>query len=86
MTKAEIYTTGNCGYCVAAKTLLKQRGVDYEENRVDTDPTKFAEMLGRSNQRSVPQVFIDGQYIGGFEELVSADRAGKLAKSTGDAA
>lgn len=85
MAKAEIYTTGNCAYCVAAKMLLKQRGYDYEESRIDTDPVKFAELLERTNRRSTPQVFIDGELIGGFEELAEADRAGRLAHS-GDAA
>jgi glutaredoxin 3 len=86
MAKAEIYTTGNCAYCVAAKTLLKQRGYDYEESRVDTNPAKLEEMSGRTNRRSTPQVFIDGEHIGGFEELVEADRAGRLAQPAGDAA
>ena len=86
MAKVEIYTTGNCAYCVAAKTLLKQRGFGYEESRIDTDPAKFAEMLGRSNRRTVPQIFIDGEYIGGFEDLAAADREGKLAQPAGDAA
>ena len=87
MAKVEIYTTANCGYCVAAKMLLKQRGIGYEEIRVDTDPARLGEMLTRTKQRNVPQVFIDGHHVGGFEDLVEADRAGKLAtKPTGDAA
>jgi len=86
MANAEIYTNGSCAYCVAAKTLLKQRGFDYEEKRVDTSPANFAEMLTRANQRSVPQVFVNGEHIGGFEELVAADRAGKLAQPAGDSA
>jgi len=83
MAKAEIYTTANCAYCVAAKTLLKQRGYDYEESRVDTDPAKLAEMLERTNRRSTPQVLIAGELIGGFEELVAADREGRLAQPAG---
>jgi len=80
MAKVEIYTTGSCAYCVAAKMLLKQKGYGYEEIRVDTDPARLAEMLGRSKQRSVPQVFIDGAYIGGYAELAAADRDGSLAR------
>ena len=86
MANAEIYTNGSCAYCVAAKTLLKQRGFDYEEKRIDTNPDNFTEMMARANQRSVPQVFIKGEHIGGFEELVAADRAGKLVQSAGDSA
>jgi len=87
MAKAQIYSSSSCGYCVAAKTLLKQRGFDYEEIRVDTDPAKLAEMLERSRARSIPQIFIDGRHIGGFEDLLAEDRAGRLvAKPSGDPA
>jgi glutaredoxin 3 len=86
MPKVEIYTTASCAYCVAAKMLLKQRGYDYEEFRVDTDPARYSEMLGRSNSRSVPQLFIDGSYVGGYAELAAADRDGRLAGAAGGAA
>ena len=87
MPKVEIYTTGSCFYCVAAKNFLKQKGYGYEEIRVDTDPAKYAEMLARAPQRSVPQIFIGGTYIGGYEDLVAAERAGKLQEPrAGDAA
>ncbi len=79
--KVEIYTGPNCGYCVAAKTLLKQRGLNYEEFRIDMDPGKLEEMFRRTaHQRRVPQIFINDQYIGGFEELAAADHSGKLAQ------
>jgi glutaredoxin 3 len=86
MAKVEIYTTGDCSWCLAAKMLVKQKGHGYEEVRIDTDPAKFAEMLGRSQRRSVPQIFIDDEFIGGFEDLVAAVRAGKLDPPSGDAA
>jgi glutaredoxin 3 len=86
MAKVEIYTTANCSWCLAAKMLLKQRGFDYHEIRVDTDPAKLSEMLSRTQSRSVPQVLIDDERIGGFDELTAADRAGRLARPTGDAA
>lgn len=87
MAKVEIYTTNSCAWCLAAKMLLKSRGFDYEEIRVDTDPARLTEMLGRSQKRSVPQVYIDGRYVGGYEELVAADHAGGLAQpAPGDAA
>jgi glutaredoxin 3 len=78
MAKVEIYTTGSCFYCVAAKNLLKQRGLAYEEFRIDTDPDRYREMLDRAGRRSVPQIFIEDRPIGGFDELVAADRAGEL--------
>lgn len=73
-------------YCLAVKNYLKQKGFAYEEIRIDTDPERYAEMLRRSPRRSVPQVFIDGEAIGGFEDLVAADRAGKLGDPHGSAA
>lgn len=86
MKKVEIYTSGSCFYCVAAKNFLKQHGFSYEEMRIDADPAKYREMLARAQRRSVPQIFIDGEHIGGYDDLVAADRAGKLADRTGDAA
>ena len=86
MPKVEIYTNASCMYCVAAKTYLKQKGFAYEEIRVDLDPARHAEMLQRSPRRSLPQIFIDGKLVGGYEELVAAGRAGKLADSREDAA
>ena len=70
MAKVEIYTTDYCPYCLRAKTLLEQKGVDYVEIRVDREPMKFKEMIKRSNgQRSVPQIFINDKGIGGFDDL-----------------
>ena len=80
MTKVEIYTTASCSYCLAAKMLLKQNGYGYEEIRVDTDPARLSEMLARTRQRSVPQIFIDGLYIGGYHDLAAAAHDGKLAQ------
>ena len=79
MARAEIYTTAICPYCVAAKNFLKNRGCDYSEVRVDREPGKREEMLARSaGLRSVPQIFVNGVHIGGYDELVAADRSGKL--------
>ncbi|MGH7757457.1 MAG: glutaredoxin 3 [Vulcanimicrobiaceae bacterium] len=84
MTRVEIYTTAICTYCVAAKNFVKQKGLAYDEIRVDTDPAKFAEMLARSGgRRSVPQIFINGAHIGGFDDLVAAEKSGKLAGLSG---
>ena len=84
MPQAEIYTTGFCGYCVAAKNFLKSRGCDYSEVRIDRDPAKLAEMLERSGgRRSVPQIFVNGAYVGGYEDLVAAERSGRLGELLG---
>lgn len=85
MVKVEIYTSAMCAYCVAAKNLLKQKGLDYSEIRIDTDPSRREEMLARAQRRTVPQIFIAGQHVGGFDELVAADRSGRLAQLIGAA-
>jgi len=81
MPKIEIYTTAICPYCVAAKNYLVEKGASgYEEIRVDRDPQRFGEMLARSgNRRTVPQIFIGGTHVGGFDDLVALDRDGGLA-------
>jgi len=86
MVKVEIYTSAMCAYCVAAKNLLKQKGLDYSEIRIDTDPSRRDEMLKRTQRRTVPQIFIAGQHVGGFDDLVAADRSGQLAQLIGGAA
>jgi glutaredoxin 3 len=87
MPKIEVYSTAVCPYCVAAKNLLKAKGLSWEEVRVDTDPGQRDTMLARSGgRRTVPQIFVNGQHIGGFDDLVAADRSGKLAQLLGEAA
>lgn len=78
MAKIEIYTTPFCGYCSRAKGLLERKGASYEEMDVMEDPAKRAEMRERSKRTTVPQIFINGQHIGGSDELAALDRAGKL--------
>lgn len=80
MAKVEIYTSMLCGYCHAAKRLLKERGAQFVEYDVGCDAEKRASMSERAGGRTtVPQIFIDGRYIGGCDELHALDRAGKLA-------
>ena len=86
MAKVEIYTGANCAYCVAAKNLLKSKGLDYAEIRIDTDAVRREEMLRRTQQRSVPQIFIGGHHLGGYDDLVAADRSGELATLIGSVA
>ena len=78
MAKVEIYTTPFCGYCARAKGLLEQKGATYDEMDVMEDSAKRAEMRERSKRSTVPQIFINGQHIGGSDELAALDRAGKL--------
>ena len=78
MAKIEIYTTMWCGYCARAKSLLEKKGAAYQENDVMEDAAKRAEMRERSRRTTVPQIFINGQHIGGSDELASLEQAGKL--------
>lgn len=85
MPKIEMYTSANCAYCVAAKNLLKSKGLDYAEIRIDTDPVRRDEMLARTHRRTVPQILVNDRLVGGFEDLVAAERNGELAKLAGSA-
>ena len=77
--KAKIYSTAICPYCVRAKMLLEKRNIEYVEYRVDLDEKVFEEMLNLSNGRqSVPQIFIDNQHVGVFDDLVYLDLEGGL--------
>ena len=78
MARIEIYTTMWCGYCARAKALLEDKGAAYEETDVMEDAAKRAEMRERSQRTTVPQIFINGQHIGGSDELAALEQAGKL--------
>ena len=78
MAKIEIYTTMWCGYCARAKSLLEKKGAAYQEMDVMEDTAKRAEMRARSQRTTVPQIFINGQHIGGSDELAALEQAGKL--------
>ncbi len=74
-----VYSTPFCGYCAAAKRLLTAKGAEYAEIDVMMDPARRQEMLAKSNgRRTVPQIFIDGRHIGGFDDLNALDKAGEL--------
>jgi glutaredoxin 3 len=75
-----IYTTKICGYCFAAKRLLRARGIPYEEIDVSGDRAQRAWLLEKTQRRTVPQIFIRGEPVGGYEELAILDRAGALAQ------
>ncbi len=74
-----MYSTPFCGYCAAAKRLLTAKGAEYTEIDVMMDSERRQEMLAKSGgRRTVPQIFIDGRHIGGFDELNALDKAGGL--------
>lgn len=85
MPEVIMYSSAVCPYCVAAKNFLKSRGLGYQEVRVDTDPAARALMMERTRRTSVPQIFINGTHVGGYEELVALDRSGGLAPLVGAA-
>jgi len=79
MATIQIYTTASCAYCGAAKGFLARRGqTNIEEIRIDLDPTLRDEMVARTQRRTVPQIFINGQHVGGYDDLTALDRAGML--------
>ncbi|MDF1854985.1 glutaredoxin 3 [Pseudooceanicola sp.] len=79
MKPVEIYTTPYCGFCHAAKRLLKSKGVSFSEVDVAREPNRRAEMMQRANGgRTVPQIFIGDTHVGGCDELYALEQAGKL--------
>ena len=81
MKKITIYSGDPCPYCGAAKALLKSKNVEFEEFDIWKDPAKAKEMLQRTNgKRTIPQIFIGEQYIGGNDELQTLNRSGELDK------
>jgi len=79
MNTVEIYTSPFCGYCHAAKRLLSQKGVSFSEINVSDEPERRLEMMQRANgRRTVPQIFIGENHVGGYEDLSALDRSGRL--------
>ncbi len=80
MSDVEIYATAICPYCIAAKALLERKGVkEMKLTRIDLDPAQRDRMVQRSGgRRTVPQIFINDTHVGGHDDLVALDRAGKL--------
>jgi len=75
----KLYTTEPCGFCRQAKALLRARGVDYREVNLSKDPEGRADLVALTGQMTFPQVVVGERAIGGFRELLEADRAGMLA-------
>lgn len=87
MKAIRMYTTQVCPYCVRAKALLRQRGVDaIEEIRIDLDPTQRRAMIELTGRRTVPQIFIGDTHVGGCDDLMALDRRGALLPLLGSAA
>lgn len=87
MAKVEIYTKPTCPYCAAAKALLSHKGVPYEETDISRDPALRTGMIERAGGRhTVPQIFIDGQHVGGCDDIHALDHDGKLDRLLGLAA
>lgn len=79
MADVVIYTKPGCPYCFSAMSLLKKKGVDYTEIVASNDPDKKAEMVEKSGGRmTFPQIFIDGQHVGGSDDIHALDHDGKL--------
>lgn len=73
-----MYATRYCPYCMRARSLLDDKGVEVQEIRVDNDWEKRREMEVKSRRRTVPQIFIGGRHVGGYDELRALDLAGQL--------
>lgn len=80
MARIQMYSTRWCGYCVRAKALLEERGIEFEEISLDDDPAFRQTVFDRTGGWTVPQILIDEKPIGGYVELWRLDQAGGLEK------
>ena len=78
MTKVVVYSSDWCPYCMRAKQLLNNKGVAFNEIKVDGEPALRAEMVRKAGQTSVPQIWIGSTHVGGCDDLHALERAGKL--------
>ena len=78
MSSVTIYTSFYCTYCRRAKSLLDRKQVDYEEIRLDEDTEKRKELVESLNWRTVPMIFVNEQFIGGYDQLAALERSGEL--------
>ena len=79
-TKVEMYATSFCRHCMDAREFLQAKGIEYEEYLLDLMPLEKDVMIERCGQKSMPQIFINGQHIGGLTDLRELDSSGKLDK------
>ena len=80
MSEVIVYTTEYCSRCVSAKALLAKRGIEYQEINLAKDPDGRAELVSRTGMVTFPQIVIGSESLGGFDQLVAADRAGRLSE------
>ena len=73
-----VYTKNVCGYCEAAKSLLREKGVAFREINVSDDPAELTRMVERTKQRMLPQIFVGERHIGGFDDLAALNASGQL--------
>ena len=79
MAAVRMYSTGSCPFCLMAERLLTAKGVkEINKIRVDLDPARRIEMMERTRRRTVPQIYIGDNHVGGYDDLAALDRAGKL--------
>jgi glutaredoxin 3 len=86
MAKILMYSTDPCSFCASAKKLLSARGLEYEEVNLAKDPDGRMELAQKTGMMSFPQILVDGQLLGGFRELATADQSGRLSQLVADAA
>lgn len=85
MSAVSMYSTGTCPLCMMAEKLLRAKGVSQIiKIRVDLDPEKRIEMMRKTGRRTVPQIYINGLYVGGYNELAALEHAGKLGQLLSD--
>jgi glutaredoxin 3 len=86
MADVVVYSTTSCGYCVRAKALLGKLGIKFEEVDVSNDAEKRQWLVSTTGRRTVPQIFIKGESIGGFDELAALNASGKLISMSAEIA
>ncbi|KTD16704.1 glutaredoxin 3 [Legionella jordanis] len=80
MAEVIMYSTAYCPYCTKARDLLDRKGITYTDIRVDDQPDRRDEMITKSGRRTVPQIFINGQHIGGCDDMYALEEEGHLDK------
>ena len=78
MKNVVMYSTDSCSFCVMAKVLLRRRGIEFTEINLSKDPAGRTELAQRTGMMSFPQILVDDELVGGFRELLGADRSGRL--------
>ena len=73
-----VYTAPACGYCMAAKSLLREKGVSFREIDISEEDGQREDMIRRSGRRTVPQIFIGSRHVGGYEDLLALNQQGQL--------